>query len=62
MKERQDVTVARLRRAIDRACFIIETGDQRLLAADGPAGNQPPDLRLDEWRELYRILDSTRHV
>lgn len=27
-----------------KASLIIETGDNRLLAADGPAGNQPPSL------------------
>lgn len=53
---------AYLRRAIQRACEIIEMGDQRLLAQDGPCGNQPPQLSLAEWRDLYRILDSTRHV
>lgn len=40
------------------ACQLIETGDQRLLAADGPAGNQPPDLSLTEWQELYAMLNS----
>lgn len=46
--------------AIQEACGIIELGDQRLLASDGPAGNQPPDLSLAEWRRLYGILDGAR--
>lgn len=46
--------------AINRACAIIEMGDQRLMAADGPCGNQPPSLTLDEWRELYVTLDEAR--
>lgn len=52
----------RLRAAINDACAIIETGDARLLAGDGPAGNQPPDLTLYEWRRLYVILDTARRA
>ena len=52
--------VADLQRAIRVACEIIELGDQRLLAGDGPAGVQPPQLSLDEWRRMYRALDATR--
>jgi hypothetical protein len=37
-----------------RIAEIIELGDRRLQAADGPCGGLPPDLMLDEWRELYR--------
>jgi len=48
------------RAAISKACGIIELGDQRLLASDGPAGGQPPDLNLQEWRELYVTLDTAR--
>ena len=53
-------TETAMRRAINRACEIIELGDHRLLASDGPAGNQPPDLSLAEWRELYATLDAAR--
>jgi hypothetical protein len=49
-------------RAINRACEIIEMGDQRLMAADGDCGNLPPDLTLTEWRELYRTLDRARRA
>lgn len=49
-----------LLKAINAACAIIETGDQRLLAGDGPAGGQPPDLSLAEWRKLYVTLDKAR--
>lgn len=50
----------RLLTAVDKACVIIETGDQRLLASDGPVTNQPPELSLIEWRELYTALDKAR--
>lgn len=43
--------------SIDEAKHIIETGDQRLLASDGPAGNQPPDISLDEWRAMYLQIE-----
>lgn len=49
--------VARLQGVIATACEIIERGDERLLADDGPIGNQPPRLTLKEWGKLYRILD-----
>jgi hypothetical protein len=52
--------VAALQRAIRVACEIIELGDERLLAGDGPAGGRPPQLSLDEWRRMYRVLDATR--
>lgn len=47
-------------KAIEHACEIIELADARLLAGDGPAGNQPPDMSLAEWRELYVTLDAAR--
>lgn len=46
--------------AVDTACQLIELGDQRLLASDGPAGGQPPDLSLGEWRQLYKTLNRAR--
>ena len=49
-----------LREAVNAACAIIELGDQRLRASDGPAGGQPPDLSLAEWRRLYVTLDNAR--
>ncbi len=52
--------ITKLEEAIAEACGIIEVGDQRLLASDGPAGNQPPELSLREWRRLYRVLNATR--
>lgn len=48
------------RTSLDEACAIIETGDQRLLASDGPAGGRPPALTLAEWRKLYVLLDRAR--
>lgn len=47
---------------LDRAIEIIETGDQRLLASDGPAGGRPPDITLAEWRELYETLVDARRM
>jgi hypothetical protein len=32
----------------------LDIGDQRLLASDGPCGNQLPDLTPQEWGEVYR--------
>jgi hypothetical protein len=46
--------------AIERACAIIERGDDRLLAYDGPAGELPPALSLEEWHELYATLRAAR--
>ena len=54
--------IQRLSAAINKACGIIEMGDQRLLASDGPAGGRPPELSLAEWRELYVTLDNARKV
>lgn len=51
---------ATMRKAIEKACTIIEMGDQRLTALDGPCGNLPPVLSLAEWRELYVTLDEAR--
>ena len=45
-----------------RAIQIIETGDDRLLAADGPVGGQPPDISLEEWREMYVRLVRARDI
>jgi len=32
----------------------LELGDDRLLASDGPIGNQLPDLSQQEWGIIYR--------
>ena len=43
---------------------MLSLGDQRLLASDGPAGGQLPDLSPEEWGKIYRackrIARSTR--
>ena len=51
---------AALLKAINKACRIIERGDERLLGQDGPCGGLPPDLSLAEWREMYVTLDNAR--
>jgi hypothetical protein len=33
---------------------LLETGDNRNLASDGPAGGKSPDLSPSEWGEVYR--------
>ena len=33
---------------------MLELGDDRLLAGDGPAGGQIPDLNPNEWSKVYR--------
>jgi hypothetical protein len=55
---------AHLRQAnarLARIAEIIEQGDQRLLATDGPImPNDVPDLTVDEFREIYELaLDRT---
>ena len=35
-------------------CQMLELGDQRLLASDGPAGGQLPELSPKEWGKVYR--------
>src|SRR5262245_28070912 len=57
----KDATIARLRAAMkevrDAANTVIEMlelGDDRLLASDGPAGGQLPDLSPAEWGKVYR--------
>lgn len=35
-------------------CTLLELGDDRLLASDGPAGGQLPDLSPDEWGKVYQ--------
>lgn len=57
-----DMTLRLFIAAVNRACDIIERGDRRLLASDGPAGNQPPDISLAEWRTLYRVLNTAREA
>jgi hypothetical protein len=52
--------VRRLRDAVSDACGIIEIGDQRLLASDGPVNNMPPEITLAEWKEMYSVLNGTR--
>lgn len=46
--------------AVQEACTIIETADARNLHGDGPAGGQPPQMTLAEWRRLYKVLDQAR--
>lgn len=33
---------------------MLELGDHRLLASDGPCGGQLPDLSPEEWGKVYR--------
>lgn len=33
---------------------MLELGDTRLMAADGPCGGKLPDLTPDEWGKVYR--------
>lgn len=46
--------------AINKACAIIETADERNLPNDGPAGGFPPQMSLAEWRKLYVTLNKAR--
>ena len=51
---------AKALKLLDEAAGIIEVGDQRLLAGDGPAGSLPPDISLAEWRRLYVCVTKAR--
>lgn len=51
----KDGRIAELRGRLAAIADIIETGDQRLLAHDGPCGGLPPDIRLIEWRWMYLL-------
>lgn len=33
---------------------MLELGDTRLMASDGPCGGQLPELSPDEWGKVYR--------
>lgn len=52
---RQVSQIERLERRLAAIAELIEGGDQRLLAADGAVGGQPPQLTLDEWRQIYEM-------
>lgn len=44
----------KLRQAATVVTRLLELGDQRLLAGDGPVGNRLPDLSPSEWGRVYR--------
>lgn len=46
--------IAAMRRDAAIVARMLELGDQRLLAADGPAGGKLPDLSPQEWGKVYR--------
>lgn len=56
------MNLKRARALVAEAAGIIEVGDQRLLASDGPAGGLPPDISLTEWRRLYVCLEEARKI
>ena len=43
-----------MKKDADIVTRLLELGDDRLLAADGPAGGQLPDLTPQEWGKVYR--------
>lgn len=45
---------AAMRKAAQTVINLLELGDDRLLAADGPCGGQKPDLTPKEWGKVYR--------
>lgn len=47
---------AELVEALRCVARTIEHGDERLLAHDGPVGNLPPQVTMDEWREMYEVV------
>jgi hypothetical protein len=46
--------LAALKKDADIVMQMLELGDQRLLAGDGPCGGQLPDLSPGEWGKVYR--------
>lgn len=52
-----DATVEAL---LDRAITIIETADNRAMAADGPVGHVRDEMSDKEWRDLYVSLTKAR--
>lgn len=45
---------------LDRAIAIIDTADNRAMAADGPVGHVRDEMSDKEWRDLYVALTSAR--
>ena len=54
MKTDNQAVIKKLRRDAALVARMLELGDSRLLAADGPCGGQLPDLTPDEWGKVYR--------
>ena len=42
------------RKDADIVTRMLELGDTRLIANDGPCGGQLPDLSPEEWGKVYR--------
>jgi hypothetical protein len=47
---------------LQRAMTIIETADNRAMAADGPVGHARDNMSDREWRDLYRSLEKAREA
>jgi hypothetical protein len=54
--------VDELERRLRRIAQIIETADNRAMAADGPVGGTAENIDPSEWREIYILarLGDTR--
>jgi hypothetical protein len=46
--------IRQIRTHADKIMGLLDVGDERLLASDGPAGGKLPDLSPEEWGEVYR--------
>lgn len=55
MYEEARAEIEQLNARLNAIAEIIRVGDQRLLAADGPCGGQPPDISLGERYRMYLL-------
>lgn len=49
-----------LREALDEAALLIETGESRAMATDGPVSHFRDELDDREWRRLWVALSKVR--
>lgn len=41
---------------------LLELGDTRLMASDGPCGGKLPDLSPEEWGRIYRACKAIARI
>jgi hypothetical protein len=53
MTHASNTNLAKLMRDAEIVRTLIDVGEQRLLASDGPIDHQLPDLTPGEWKRIY---------